>query len=54
MLKAINLHKSYRKKEVVRGVNIEVEPGQVVGLLGPQRGGQNNLFLYDRRLDPDR
>jgi len=44
MLKATNLHKSYRKKEVVRGVNIEVEPGQVVGLLGPNGAGKTTCF----------
>ena len=42
MLKATNLHKSYRKKEVVRGVNIAVERGQVVGLLGPNGAGKTN------------
>jgi lipopolysaccharide export system ATP-binding protein len=44
MLKANNLHKSYRKKEVVRGVNIEVERGQVVGLLGPNGAGKTTCF----------
>ncbi len=44
MLKAENLHKSYRKKEIVRGVSIEVEPGQVVGLLGPNGAGKTTCF----------
>ena len=52
MLKAKNLHKSYRKKEVVRGVNIEVEPGQVVGLLGPNGAGKTTCFYMIVGLIP--
>lgn len=52
MLKAINLHKSYRKKEVVRGVNITVEPGQVVGLLGPNGAGKTTCFYMIVGLVP--
>ena len=52
MLKAENLHKSYRKKEVVRGVNIEVERGQVVGLLGPNGAGKTTCFYMIVGLIP--
>ncbi len=52
MLKAINLHKSYRKKDVVRGVNIEVERGQVVGLLGPNGAGKTTCFYMIVGLIP--
>ncbi len=52
MLKAANLHKSYRKKEVVRGVNITVEPGQVVGLLGPNGAGKTTCFYMIVGLIP--
>ncbi|MGB5487854.1 MAG: LPS export ABC transporter ATP-binding protein [Lysobacterales bacterium] len=52
MLKATNLHKSYRRKEVVRGVNIEVEPGQVVGLLGPNGAGKTTCFYMIVGLIP--
>jgi lipopolysaccharide export system ATP-binding protein len=52
MLKATNLHKSYRRKEVVRGVNITVEPGQVVGLLGPNGAGKTTCFYMIVGLIP--
>jgi lipopolysaccharide export system ATP-binding protein len=44
MLKSINLHKKFGKKEVVRGVTIQVEPGKVVGLLGPNGAGKTTCF----------
>ena len=44
MLKAINLHKAFGKREVVRGVTMEVEPGNVVGLLGPNGAGKTTCF----------
>lgn len=52
MLKAVNLHKFYRKKEVVRGVSVEVEPGQVVGLLGPNGAGKTTCFYMIVGLVP--
>ena len=43
-LKAINVHKTFGKREVVRGVTMEVEPGNVVGLLGPNGAGKTTCF----------
>jgi lipopolysaccharide export system ATP-binding protein len=44
MLRAENLHKSFGKREVVRGVSMRVEPGNVVGLLGPNGAGKTTCF----------
>jgi lipopolysaccharide export system ATP-binding protein len=44
MLKATNLHKSFGKRDVVRGVTMQVEPGKVVGLLGPNGAGKTTCF----------
>ena len=44
MLKANNLHKTFGKREVVRGVTMQVEPGNVVGLLGPNGAGKTTCF----------
>lgn len=44
MLKADKLHKTFGKREVVRGVSMEVEPGNVVGLLGPNGAGKTTCF----------
>ncbi|MEJ2383875.1 MAG: LPS export ABC transporter ATP-binding protein [Xanthomonadales bacterium] len=44
MLRATNLHKSFGKREVVRGVSMHVEPGNVAGLLGPNGAGKTTCF----------
>ena len=35
VLSATKLHKAYAGREVVSGVSLEVQSGQVIGLLGP-------------------
>jgi len=52
MLRTENLHKSYRKRHVVRGVSMEVEPGRVVGLLGPNGAGKTTCFYMIVGLIP--
>ena len=44
MLNAANLHKTFGKRAVVRGVTMQVEPGNVVGLLGPNGAGKTTCF----------
>ena len=44
MLKAANLAKTYRGREVVRNVSISVEQGEIVGLLGPNGAGKTTCF----------
>jgi lipopolysaccharide export system ATP-binding protein len=43
-LRAVNLHKAYGARPVVKGVNFEVHGGQVVGLLGPNGAGKTTSF----------
>lgn len=38
------LVKRYGKREVVRGVNLTVRPGEIVGLLGPNGAGKTTSF----------
>ena len=52
MLKANNLHKTFGKREVVRGVTMQVEPGRVVGLLGPNGAGKTTCFYMIVGLIP--
>ena len=43
-LKAAGLEKRYRSRKVVRGMSLEVAPGEVVGLLGPNGAGKTTAF----------
>ncbi len=44
MLELNNLHKSFGKLEVLKGVSIKVEPRQVVVILGPSGSGKTTLL----------
>ena len=43
-LRAISLIKTYQKRQVVKGVSLEVHSGQVVGLLGLNGAGKTTTF----------
>lgn len=43
-LKANHLAKSYKSRQVVRDVSLEVSTGQIVGLLGPNGAGKTTTF----------
>lgn len=44
ILRARNLAKSYKARQVVRDVSLEVSTGQIVGLLGPNGAGKTTTF----------
>lgn len=43
-LRAVNIKKKYGDRYVVKGVNVEVERGEIVGLLGPNGAGKTTSF----------
>jgi len=43
-LRALNLVKTYKKRQVVKNVSIDVKQGEVVGLLGPNGAGKTTTF----------
>lgn len=52
ILKATHLAKSYKSRQVVRDVSIEVSTGQIVGLLGPNGAGKTTTFYMIVGLVP--
>src|SRR2546426_2073816 len=39
-----NLHKSYGTLEAVRGIDLDVQPGEIFGLIGPDGAGKTSVF----------
>ena len=52
ILKATHLAKSYKSRQVVRDVSLEVSSGQIVGLLGPNGAGKTTTFYMIVGLVP--
>lgn len=43
-LSAVDLHKRYKSKEVVKGISLHLHNGEIVGLMGPNGAGKTTLF----------
>ncbi|GAB3859295.1 amino acid ABC transporter ATP-binding protein [Nocardioides maradonensis] len=46
-----NLHKYYGKHEVLKGIDFQVDPGQVVCVIGPSGSGKSTLLRCVNRLE---
>lgn len=54
-LRANNLEKFYGKRQVVNGMTLYVEAGEIVGLLGPNGAGKTtSFFMIVGAIAPDR
>lgn len=55
MVEFKDVHKSYSKKEVLKGLNLNIPKGKIVGLLGPNGSGKTTMIkLMNGLLQPDR
>ncbi|RLK54006.1 amino acid ABC transporter ATP-binding protein [Actinokineospora cianjurensis] len=52
VLRLRDVHKSYGRQEVLRGIDLDVAEGEVVCLLGPSGSGKSTLLRTINHLEP--
>ena len=50
-VKVTNLHKSFGDLEVLRGIDLEIDEGEVVCLIGPSGSGKSTVLRCLNRLE---
>ena len=51
MVKAEGVHKSFGRLEVLKGISLEVQPGQVMCILGPSGSGKTTFIRCINHLE---
>ena len=52
ILRLDDVHKRFGRLEVLRGINLDIERGEVVCVLGPSGSGKSTLLLCINLLEP--
>ena len=51
MIKAINIHKQFNQLEVLKGISLSVEKGEVIAIIGPSGSGKSTFLRCLNRLE---
>ncbi|GGB07016.1 ATP-binding protein [Brucella endophytica] len=51
LVRASNVHKAFHSLEVLKGIDLEVHPGEVVVILGPSGSGKSTFLRCINRLE---
>jgi polar amino acid transport system ATP-binding protein len=52
MIRAINVHKKFGDLEVLKGVNLEINRGEILSIIGPSGSGKSTLLRCINKLEP--
>lgn len=44
ILKCVDLHKSIRKKEIIKGISFDIKAGEILGFIGPNGAGKTTTI----------
>ena len=44
MIKLVNLNKEYKDKKIFKNLNLEINKGEIIGLLAPNAEGKSTLL----------
>ena len=51
MIKVENLHKKFNQLEVLKGIDVNVEKGEIIAIIGPSGSGKSTFLRCINRLE---